>query len=165
MRRALIGQTAGRRRGVVGLAGMVAFMIALPGVAQASQAHSESVARSAQPAAVVMSGASSAVSQARSSWVQADCGWVTCTIRLDRASTRNARDAAWLISAAGAFCAFAGPGAAVCAAAIIPPAVTLAVAAGRYYENGNCLGIRFSKPPIPSVAWPTEVKHGSYNCN
>jgi hypothetical protein len=144
---------------------MVAFMVALPGVAQASQTPSaQSSVQPAQPAAAT-SDAAPATMALRSPAFQADCGWITCTIRLNRATTRNARDAGWLISAAGVFCGFAGPGAAVCAAAIIPPSVTLAVFAGRYWEEGNCLGIRFSRPPIPSVAWPVRVKHGSYNCS
>lgn len=97
-------------------------------------------------------------------WVQGDCGIISCTVRLDRAATRNARDAGWLIGAAGGPCAVisAGTLAIVCGAAIAPAAVVLAVAAGRDYENGNCLGIRFYV--AGGVGWPTEVKRNTYNC-
>lgn len=50
----------------------------------------------------------------------------------------------------------------MCGAAIAPAAVVIAVAAGRYYEVGNCLGVRFSK--IGGLAWPVEVRKGTYNC-
>lgn len=96
--------------------------------------------------------------------VQADCGWVTCTIRLNRAWTRNARDAAWIIGAAASLCAFiGGVGAAACGAAVAIPAVAYAVFAGRYYEDGDCLGIRVVKY-APGLSYPVRVKRNSYNC-
>lgn len=102
---------------------------------------------------------------------QGDCGDVTCTVRLDRAQTKNARDVGGLIAIAGGLCAAVSGGtlAAACAAAVAPAAGVLAVAANRYYDNGNCLGVRFIKYPLPwpfpvVVAWPTEVKFGDYNC-
>lgn len=32
------------------------------------------------------------------------CGWFTCTVRLNRAATRNARDASWIIAATAGAC-------------------------------------------------------------
>jgi hypothetical protein len=94
------------------------------------------------------------------------CGWFTCTVRLNRAATRNARDASWIIGAAAGACGAvtAGTASIVCAAAIAPAAVVMAVAAGRYYEAGRCLAINFAHPPLPSIAWPSSVKHGDHNC-
>ena len=102
---------------------------------------------------------------ANTSWVQGDCRF-TCTIRIDRAQTRNARDASWIIGAAAGACAIVSAGtlALVCGASVAPAAVVLAVAAGRFYENGNCLGIRFLPTPPVSPAWPVEVRKGTYNC-
>ncbi|MFN8018785.1 MAG: hypothetical protein U0P45_11760 [Acidimicrobiales bacterium] len=96
---------------------------------------------------------------------QGDCGYVTCTLRLNRARTRDARDAGWIIAAAGGACAVmsAGALAVVCGAAVAPAAVVLAVAAGRYYEDGDCLKIKFSVTP-GSSAWPERLEHGDYNC-
>jgi hypothetical protein len=126
-------------------------------------APSSRVANTASPAVGALPGGV----QARSSTFQGDCSWVTCTIRLNRAATRNARDASWLIGAAAGACAVVteGAGAVVCGAAIAPAAVVLAVAAGRYYESGDCLGIKFTHPPVPSVAWPSSVEHGTHNCS
>jgi hypothetical protein len=95
---------------------------------------------------------------------QGDCGYTTCTLRFNRARTRDARDASWLISAAAGACGVATGGtlALVCGAAIAPAAVVIAVAAGRYYEDGDCLKIKF--PVIGGIAWPGRVKHGDYNC-
>lgn len=97
---------------------------------------------------------------------QGSCGWFTCTIRLSRGATRNARDAAWIIGAAGGACGVvtAGAAAIVCGAAIAPGAVVLAVAAGRFYEEGDCLAINFTHPPLPSIAWPSRVEKRRYNC-
>jgi hypothetical protein len=154
----------GRRTTAVAVAVMMASMVALPGAAQASASRANASVAQTAPAA-----ASHAVSTfaLRSSTFQGDCGWVTCTLRLNRAATRNARDAGWLIAAAAGACGVvtSGAGAVVCGAAIAPAAVTLAVFAGRYYEDGDCLGIKFTHPPVPSVAWPSRVKHGSYNCS
>lgn len=96
---------------------------------------------------------------------QGDCGIITCTLRLNRASTRNARDAGWLIAAAAGGCAVisAGVGAVVCGAAVAPAATLLAVAAGRYWENGNCLGIKIAVAP-GTPSWPTQVKKNTFNC-
>ncbi len=97
-------------------------------------------------------------------WVQGDCGWATCTIRFDRAATRNARDAGWLVAAAAGACAVVGGVTAIiCGAAIAPSAVVIAVAAGRYYEEGKCLGIKFTKT-YPAVAWPVSYSRGYKNC-
>ena len=95
---------------------------------------------------------------------QGDCGYVTCTLRFNRARTRDARDAAWIIGAVGGACAVVSAGtlAIVCGAAVAPAAVVLAVAAGRYYEDGDCLKIKFSI--AGGLAWPGRVDHGDYNC-
>ncbi|MSO86620.1 MAG: hypothetical protein EXQ71_03745 [Acidimicrobiia bacterium] len=101
---------------------------------------------------------------------QGDCGTVTCTVRLDRAQTKNARDASQLVGAAATICGVLSGGtlAIVCGAAILPASIVLATFAGRYYGDGNCLGIRFNKYPVPPlvtfVGWPTQVKYGEYNC-
>ena len=96
---------------------------------------------------------------------QGDCGYITCTVRLDRAQTRNASDASWIITGFAAACSvLGGLTGLLCAAAIAPGAVALAVAAGRFYENGNCIGARFYLNVILPVAWPVEVRRGTYNC-
>ena len=96
--------------------------------------------------------------------LQADCGWVTCTVRFDRATTRNARDAAWLVSTAAVLCsAIGGVGAAVCGFAFALGAVEIAVFAGRYYESGNCLQLKVTKS-WPAVWWPGSVRRGTQNC-
>lgn len=98
--------------------------------------------------------------------VSGGCGWVNCTMRLNRAATRNARDAGWIIPFAAGACGVVTGGAAAvaCAAAIAPAAGLLAVFAGRYYEAGNCLAIKFTHPPFPPAAWPSQVKRHSHNC-
>jgi hypothetical protein len=98
--------------------------------------------------------------------VSGSCGWVHCTMRLNRAATRNARDAGWLITFAAGACGVVTGGAAAvaCAAAIAPAAGVVAVFAGRYYVAGNCLAINFTHPPFPPVAWPSQVKRHDHNC-
>jgi hypothetical protein len=150
----------------------MALVVALPGAAQASESPSTaSLVRLAQSPAAASVGAPAIGTLARGARVstrkfQGDCGWFTCTIRLNRAATRSARDAGWLISAAAGMCAVlaSGPGAVVCGAAVAPAAVGLAVFAGRYWEEGNCLGIKLTHPPIPPRAWPSKVRRGKYNC-
>ena len=97
---------------------------------------------------------------------QADCGYITCTIRLDRALTRDARDFAWYAAPAMALiCSKLGPYALICEAAAVTAGVALSVQANRYYEVGNCVSIRFglnALPPLP--AWAVEVRYGTYNC-
>lgn len=101
---------------------------------------------------------------------QSDCGTVTCTVRLDRAQTRNARDASALIGMAAGVCGVitAGTFAVACGAAVAPAAGVLALAAARFYEQGDCLQIKFTKYPGPAgvrAAWPGAVKRGTRNCS
>ena len=95
---------------------------------------------------------------------EGDCGYATCTLRLNRARTRDARDAGWLVGAAGGACAVVSAGvlAVICGAAIAPAAVVLAVAAGRFYEDGDCLKIKFAV--TGQAAWPERLPHGDHNC-
>jgi hypothetical protein len=99
---------------------------------------------------------------------QGDCGRLTCTVRVDRAQTRNARDAGGVIGIAAGVCGVfsAGTLAIVCGGAIAPAAGVIALAANRYYEQGDCLAIKFTKPglPGPQLAWPASVKRGTRNC-
>ena len=99
---------------------------------------------------------------------QGDCGRVTCTVRLDRAQTRNARDAGGVIGIAAGVCGVFSGGtlALVCGAAVAPAAGVIGLAANRFYEQGDCLQIKFTKPglPGPRLAWPGSVKRGTRNC-
>jgi hypothetical protein len=100
---------------------------------------------------------------------QADCGNVTCTVRFDRAQTRNARDAGAVIGIAAGACGVfsAGTLAVVCGGAVAPAAGLVALAAARFYEQGDCLQIKFTKHPGPGgarAAWPGAVKRGTRNC-
>ncbi|MFC7533231.1 hypothetical protein [Actinoplanes sp. GCM10030250] len=100
---------------------------------------------------------------------QGDCGHLTCTVRIDRAQTRNARDAGAVIGIAAGACGVfsAGTLAVVCGGAVAPAAGLLALAAARYYEQGDCLQIKFTKYPGPGgvrAAWPGAVKRGTRNC-
>jgi hypothetical protein len=101
---------------------------------------------------------------------QGDCGSLTCTVRLDRAQTRNARDAGAVIGIVAGACASVSLGtlAPVCGAAIAPAAGITALAAARFYEQGDCLQIKFSKIPGPGglpVGIPGSVRRGTRNCN
>ena len=97
-------------------------------------------------------------------WVQGDCGWVTCTIRFDRATTRNVRDAGALIAiSAGACSVVSGPAGVICGASIAPSAGLIALAAQRFHEEGKCLGIKFTKN-FPPFAWPVSYSRGYMNC-
>jgi hypothetical protein len=105
-----------------------------------------------------------------SSPFQGDCGTITCTVRLDRAQTRNARDAGAVIGIVAGACASVSLGtlAPVCGAAVAPAAAITALAAARFYEQGDCLQIKFSKVPGPGgvpVAIPGSVRRGTRNCN
>ncbi|MFG1797513.1 hypothetical protein [Nocardia sp. NPDC049149] len=97
---------------------------------------------------------------------QSDCGNITCTVRLDRAQTRNARDRSWLVGAgSGLICVgLGGAGRTVCAGVIALVATDIAVNAGRYYEDGNCIGIRLLQHTNLTYAGTTEVTRGTYNC-
>lgn len=94
---------------------------------------------------------------------QSDCGYVTCTLRFNRAKTAQARNASYLVLAAATVCgAFSGPVALLCGAAIAPAAGVIAFAAGTYYDGGDCLKIKISK--ATGAGWPERLKHGTYNC-
>lgn len=94
---------------------------------------------------------------------QADCGWVTCTVRLSRDLTRQARDLGRLLQIGATLCArFSGLVGAICWGAVLPAASLLAEFASRYYNNGNCLGMRFNL--LGPAAWPVEVRRGTYDC-
>jgi len=98
---------------------------------------------------------------------EASCGLLppNCTVRLNRATTRNARDTAQLAGPiATAACALVpGPGA-ICAAVIGGGAAGLAVIATRYYEDGDCLALKIMPAPTPLVS-PERVKRGEHNCS
>lgn len=101
-------------------------------------------------------------------WIQADCGIITCTVRFSRATTRNIRDGAALGAiGAGVVAAFSG-GLAVPAAALVAAALGVHnIVAGRFYENGNCLGLRFlvQHAAVPAYWYPVQVKRNTYNCS
>ncbi len=99
--------------------------------------------------------------------VQADCGIITCTVRLNRATTRNIRDGAALSAiAAGVVSAFSGGVAAPAAAVIAAWLGVYGLITGRYYENGNCFGYKFLREYAfsPGYWYPTQVKKNTYNC-
>jgi hypothetical protein len=105
---------------------------------------------------------------------QADCGNISCTVRLDRATTRTVRDASQVVLLGASICGYiatavggplAAAAAAACALAIAPAAVVISIAAARYYENGNCLQLKvFPNPVTGAVTVPGEVKKGTRNC-
>lgn len=98
--------------------------------------------------------------------VQGDCGWATCTVRLDRAKTRwLANWSGSLGGAATAICATtSGPAAVACIAGINAVGWTIQNQARGYYRNGNCWGLRFPRPPVPGLPHSTEVTRGTHNC-
>jgi hypothetical protein len=112
-------------------------------------------------------------SAAESPTVQGDCGRVTCTIRFDRDATRDIRDGFAIGAGAAGTCA-AIPNVpipplirGICGSVALPLAVDQVIA-GRIYENGNCLGLRYVKkfgPDQPPIVWPVSVKGGTRNCN
>jgi hypothetical protein len=103
--------------------------------------------------------------------VTTECGawWYPyCTTRFSREATRNIPDGSVMAGIAmGAWC---GPGAPICAAALAAAAAGMAFIAGRYYEDGDCLGIRWNRhslliPPTHNPqATAVRVKGGTYNC-
>lgn len=163
----LVGRTA-RRRTAVAAAVMAAFMVVLPGVASAStgQAGSRAQAAGAANAVTPAIEALPRTAQADNQPFQADCGIATCTVRFSRDATRNARDGSAAVGLFAAACGFvaSAPGAIACGLVAFPAAGGVAILANRYYESGDCLGIRFGLPPVPPVAIPVKVKHGTYNC-
>jgi hypothetical protein len=95
--------------------------------------------------------------------ITVNCGLFSCSVRFDRAWTRNARDVAWVASVGAVVCALiTGPGAVACALAWGLQTVVIAVAAGRYYEDGDCLGVK--KYHVAGVWFPFRVVRGTRNC-
>lgn len=135
---------------------MVVLPLALasPAVASAGQQVEQGVVPASQ--AVVSSAA-----------IDTSCGVLPpeCIVRLDRATSRRARDAQQLGgSLPVAICASVpGPGTA-CAIAIGLAAQTLAKVASNYYEDGDCLGLRIRLFPNP-IPTPERVKRGEHNCS
>lgn len=96
---------------------------------------------------------------------QGDCGYLTCTLRFNRAKTYEASRVAGLINIAGAACPnFTAPIGLVCAALILGGAAVLANQAETYYDQGDCLKIKFNKTGFGPPAWAGRVDHGTYNC-
>jgi len=97
--------------------------------------------------------------------VQSDCGWVTCTIRFDRAKTYwigwSGQSVAGIASS---MCALitGGVGTALCLVAINTIGWIISSNARNYYNNGNCYGIKFYLPGYP--AWSHQVTRYTYNC-
>ena len=100
-----------------------------------------------------------------------DCGYWTCTIYYDKATTKTIADAgSWSIGIAVAQCQYAGVYWWVCSGA--------AAAAGAFWwtaksavNQGRCLAIRYTNPSRVRgttfsqvvVAWPTT--HGGWRCH
>ena len=104
--------------------------------------------------------------------VHFSCGYVTCTIRFNRSATRDIRDGSGIAGGAStmtaAICGALSAGTCVVVAGVIAGYLwTQQTFAGRYYENGNCYGVKFNlyPPPPATASWPTQVKRGTYNCS
>lgn len=95
--------------------------------------------------------------------IQANCGWTSCTLRLDRAQTRNARDAAAVGMILGSACFLTGAAAGWCGFAVAISVGPIALAAARVYESGNCLSVTFNYFGGHSLPLGS-VKRGTYNC-
>ena len=138
-----------------------ALMVALPLVLAAPAAASAGQ----QTVADLTAPASQAVAAAEA--VDVSCGVLPpkCTARLNRAQTRTARDAGAVAGViAGVICAeVPGPGT-PCTIALGGAATVLALSAGRFYEDGDCLGVEIMLAPVP-LATPMRVKRGDHNCS
>jgi hypothetical protein len=98
-------------------------------------------------------------------WIQGDCGIVTCTVRFDRATTRNIRDGSGLTSIAGGIVTIFSGGILLPVVGVISGFLGAnAIIAGRYYENGNCFGIKIVPGGVVNPWWPTQVTKNTYNC-
>lgn len=98
-------------------------------------------------------------------WIQGDCGIVTCTVRFDRATTRNIRDGANLGAIAGGVVTIFSGGIVLPVAGVITAFLAAnSVFAGRYYENGNCFGIKVVPGVVVNPWWPSEVTRNTHNC-
>jgi hypothetical protein len=102
--------------------------------------------------------------EAAASSLQADCGRVTCTVRFNRAWTKRiASGASTAASVASTACAKAPSpiGAAACKVAIKGLGALIKSSATKYYNAGNCIGLRYGL--LPTIF--REVTRNSYNCN
>jgi hypothetical protein len=140
------------------------LMLAAPAAASAGQAAGNA-SDAAAPAKIAPASPAAVLSEA----FDTSCGLLPpqCTLRLNRATTRRARNAAVLAGsiAAGACDPVDIPGLqTVCRTVIGVSVGALALAASNYYEDGDCLGIEILAGPVP-IASPVRVKHGDHNCS
>ncbi|MEZ4358913.1 MAG: hypothetical protein R3B48_01980 [Kofleriaceae bacterium] len=102
--------------------------------------------------------------EAAASSLQADCGRITCTVRLNRAWTKRvAQGASTAASVASVACRRAPSplGIAACTAAVKGLGLLLKSTASKYYNRGNCVGLRYGLLPTKLP----EVTRGTYNCS
>ncbi|MEU2992710.1 hypothetical protein ABZ772_20565 [Streptomyces griseoincarnatus] len=83
-------------------------------------------------------------------------GIVTGTLYLNRKETRNARDAGYIVALAAGVCSAGFP---VCFP-LTAQAGGIGIAAGRYYEEGNCVKLKVIGPTLK----PERHKKGQRNC-
>jgi hypothetical protein len=147
-----------------------ALTVALPLMLAASAAASAGqAAGSASDVAAAAKVAPASQAAALSEAFDTSCGLLPpkCTLRLNRATTRRARNAAALAGtiAAGACDPVDIPGWQTACRTVIGLSVGgLVLAASNYYEDGDCLGIEILIGPVP-IASPQRVKHGDHNCS
>ena len=137
------------------LAVALPLMLAGPAAASAGQ---QAAGQAPEPQAVILSAP-----------FDTSCGLLppNCTIRLNRATTRNAGTVTGIVS--GIASAACDPldlpiVKNVCRGAILASAGAFAIAATEYYHDGDCLGIKVLVAPTPLAA-PERVKHGQHNCS
>lgn len=96
--------------------------------------------------------------------VQGDCGWVTCTVRFDRTLTQFIGWTGMSLAglAAAACSGLGGAVGAACGVAILAIGWLVTSRTRNYYNNGNCLGIKFYLGGVP--AWTHQVTRNTYNC-
>lgn len=87
---------------------------------------------------------------------QFNWGIVTGTLYLNRKETRNARDAGYIVGLAASVCSAGFP---VCYP-VAAQAGGIGIAAGRYYEEGNCVKLKVIGPTLK----PERHKKGQRNC-
>jgi hypothetical protein len=128
--------------------------------------------------AVVVVVLSASTASAAPAGVQADCGYVTCTARLDRDSTKALEDYDKVTGVASSLCgALVGAGVAagvLCAAAVNGAGTAISLLAREVYDDGDCLGLRLVIPtvvPLPPpapvalpVVYPVRVAAGTFTC-
>ncbi|MCW7991524.1 hypothetical protein XF35_41610 [Streptomyces platensis subsp. clarensis] len=81
---------------------------------------------------------------------------MTGTLYLNRNETRNARDAGYIVALGAAVCSAAGG---ICMP-IAAQAGGIAIAAGRYYEEGNCVKLKIIGPTLK----PERQKRAAKGC-